>query len=213
MSLKEQWQAWADKIAALSQRERVLILLTGVVWRRCHLWLAGWGRRTAGAGAAGAEHCPAGSGDRGSREPGQAGQTGARSGSERAYPAGTAGWRAGQAGRRTQGPDGGSDPGPRDACRAGGPAVALRQSAHGGTHVADAGAADGGRAAHQPVQARHPACWRAAISMCISISRRWRGCRATSTGSSLTTRCRSIPRRWWRWRSTPLSTSKEFIRG
>ncbi|HHW4402586.1 TPA: MSHA biogenesis protein MshJ [Aeromonas hydrophila] len=31
MSLKEQWQAWADKIAALSQRERVLILLTGVV--------------------------------------------------------------------------------------------------------------------------------------------------------------------------------------
>lgn len=31
MSLKAQWQAWADKIAALSQRERVLILLTGVV--------------------------------------------------------------------------------------------------------------------------------------------------------------------------------------
>lgn len=31
MSLKAQWQAWADKIAALSQRERVLILLTGLV--------------------------------------------------------------------------------------------------------------------------------------------------------------------------------------
>lgn len=31
MSLKAQWQAWADKLAALSQRERVLIMLTGVV--------------------------------------------------------------------------------------------------------------------------------------------------------------------------------------
>lgn len=31
MSLKAQWQAWADKIAALSQRERILILLTGLV--------------------------------------------------------------------------------------------------------------------------------------------------------------------------------------
>lgn len=31
MSLKSQWQAWADKLAALSQRERVLIMLTGVV--------------------------------------------------------------------------------------------------------------------------------------------------------------------------------------
>ncbi|ATL97595.1 MSHA biogenesis protein MshJ [Aeromonas sp. CA23] len=31
MSLKAQWQAWADKIAVLSQRERVLILLTGLV--------------------------------------------------------------------------------------------------------------------------------------------------------------------------------------
>jgi MSHA biogenesis protein MshJ len=31
MSLKAQWQAWADKIAALSHRERVLILLTGLV--------------------------------------------------------------------------------------------------------------------------------------------------------------------------------------
>ncbi|POG23624.1 MSHA biogenesis protein MshJ [Aeromonas bestiarum] len=31
MSLKAQWQAWTDKIAALSQRERVLILLTGLV--------------------------------------------------------------------------------------------------------------------------------------------------------------------------------------
>ncbi|WP_123246867.1 MSHA biogenesis protein MshJ [Aeromonas dhakensis] len=31
MSLKAQWQTWADKLAALSQRERVLIMLTGVV--------------------------------------------------------------------------------------------------------------------------------------------------------------------------------------
>ncbi|WP_323992543.1 MSHA biogenesis protein MshJ [Aeromonas dhakensis] len=31
MSLKAQWQVWADKLAALSQRERVLIMLTGVV--------------------------------------------------------------------------------------------------------------------------------------------------------------------------------------
>ncbi|MEZ6974662.1 MULTISPECIES: MSHA biogenesis protein MshJ [unclassified Aeromonas] len=31
MSLKAQWQAWADKLGALSQRERVLIMLTGVV--------------------------------------------------------------------------------------------------------------------------------------------------------------------------------------
>lgn len=31
MSLKTQWQVWADKLAALSQRERVLIMLTGVV--------------------------------------------------------------------------------------------------------------------------------------------------------------------------------------
>ncbi|ARW84788.1 MSHA biogenesis protein MshJ [Aeromonas salmonicida] len=31
MSLKAQWLAWADKIAALSQRERILILLTGLV--------------------------------------------------------------------------------------------------------------------------------------------------------------------------------------
>lgn len=31
MSLKMQWQVWADKLAALSQRERVLIMLTGVV--------------------------------------------------------------------------------------------------------------------------------------------------------------------------------------
>lgn len=31
MSLKAQWQAWADKLAALSLRERVLIMLTGVV--------------------------------------------------------------------------------------------------------------------------------------------------------------------------------------
>lgn len=31
MSLKAQWQAWADMLAVLSQRERVLIMLTGVV--------------------------------------------------------------------------------------------------------------------------------------------------------------------------------------
>lgn len=31
MSLKEQWQGWGERIAALSQRERILILLTGLV--------------------------------------------------------------------------------------------------------------------------------------------------------------------------------------
>ncbi|MBL0522953.1 type 4a pilus biogenesis protein PilO [Aeromonas enteropelogenes] len=31
MTLKEQWQDWGQRIAALSQRERVLILLTGLV--------------------------------------------------------------------------------------------------------------------------------------------------------------------------------------
>lgn len=31
MDLKQQWQTWAQKVAALSLRERVLILLTGVV--------------------------------------------------------------------------------------------------------------------------------------------------------------------------------------
>ncbi|MDM5132653.1 type II secretion system protein M [Aeromonas piscicola] len=41
MSLKAQWQAWADKIAALSQRERVLILLTGLVLV-CACAIYGW---------------------------------------------------------------------------------------------------------------------------------------------------------------------------
>ncbi|KFN18508.1 MSHA biogenesis protein MshJ [Aeromonas bestiarum] len=41
MSLKAQWQAWADKIAALSQRERVLILLTGLVLV-CASAIYGW---------------------------------------------------------------------------------------------------------------------------------------------------------------------------
>ena len=31
MNLKAQWQAWGQRIAVLSQRERVLILLTGLV--------------------------------------------------------------------------------------------------------------------------------------------------------------------------------------
>lgn len=31
MNLKAQWQAWGQRIALLSQRERVLILLTGLV--------------------------------------------------------------------------------------------------------------------------------------------------------------------------------------
>ncbi len=31
MNLKAQWQGWGQRIAVLSQRERVLILLTGLV--------------------------------------------------------------------------------------------------------------------------------------------------------------------------------------
>ena len=44
---------------------------------------------------------------------------------------------------------------------------------------------------------------KAAISMCINILKHWKPCRATSTGSSSIIRSKPIPARWWRWRSTP----------
>ena len=55
------------------------------------------------------------------------------------------------------GPDGGSYPGPGDAGGAGGPVVSLRQPAYAGADLPQTRAADGRRAARQPVQARDPA--------------------------------------------------------
>ena len=48
MNLKAQWQAWGQRIAVLSQRERVLILLTGLVLLGAagiYGWLEGAGTR------------------------------------------------------------------------------------------------------------------------------------------------------------------------
>ena len=156
MNLKAQWQAWGQRIAVLSQRERVLILLTGLVLLGAaglYGWLDGadprlqQDRMALSAAERDLEIMELenlGKQARLKRDPNQ----GVRDQLAQVEA---------DLARLAEGPDRRSDPGARDAAGTGGAALPLRQPSHAGPQFAGADPADGGRAEGQSLQAWYPA--------------------------------------------------------
>jgi len=160
MDMKAQWQGWAQQIAALSLRERILILLTGVVLLGA-MGIYGWL-------------------DDADTRLGQDRQ--ALAAAQRDLEILTLENQGKQArlGRdpdaqvreqlaRAAGSDGGSDPRPRNARGAGSSVVLLRQPAYAGAHLPQTRAADGRGAEGQPVQARDPAPAGRGLFRCLPV--------------------------------------------
>ncbi len=159
MNLKAQWQAWCQRIAVLSQRERVLILLTGLVLLGAaglYGWLDGadtrlqQDRMALSAAERDLEIMELenlGKQARLKRDPNQ----GVR---DQLAQVETDLARIDDE-LKAQTVE--SDPGARDAAGAGGAALPLRQPSHAGAQFAGAYPADGGGAEGQSLQAWYPA--------------------------------------------------------